>query len=159
MQNANYCLAPQETPQNTRSHELISRPRKRANSSSTSRFDPALVNAAVRQAVLDTIASIRGGGNIKGRINKASQQLGLTYDRTLKYYWGRVKRIEAHEALQILESARAVKRENFLKTQEEQAKRRQELAEGHPLLEWFLPPVLGLPDAPESEPENRETEG
>ncbi len=68
-------------------------------------FDRHTVNAKARGAVMAIIASAPGGGSVKRRTNWAADLLGLPFQRVRHYYKNRVRRVDAHEYLQIIARA------------------------------------------------------
>ncbi len=121
------------------------------------KLKPATIDADVRKEVLYLLSRVNADGTVKGRIRDVATFLGLPFERIRQYRDRRIRRITAQEALQILKRARIFRRDEYERIQAEQEKRRQELANIHPLLERLLPPVLGLPDDPASGSENSET--
>jgi DNA polymerase III alpha subunit len=112
----------------------------------------ARVNAEIRRFVADTIAGLGNEGSVKERLWRAAVALGLPPLRVSEYHYGRVRRIEAHEAFQIIKNARVERarreREQFERARLEYEAYRLEVANSSPsALEWLLPPsVESLPD-------------
>ncbi len=111
-------------------------------------FTADTVNQDIRGLVLDTISGVRGVGGIKGRLRATARALGLTVDRVRRYHYGEVKRIEAHEAFQIIHRAQQAKRQQFARLQLEYEALRLELANSAPSrLAFLCPPAVDpLPD-------------
>jgi hypothetical protein len=111
-------------------------------------FSPVSVNQEIRSLVLDTINGASGVGGIKGRLRAAARALGLTFDRVRRYHYGEVKRIEAHEAFQIIQRAQQAKRDQFARMQLEYEALRLEISNSCPSwLAFLVPPAVApLPD-------------
>ncbi len=111
-------------------------------------FSAARVNSEIRGMVINTIGGIRGGGSVKSRLRSAARLLGLSVSRVREYHYNRVRRIEAHEAFQIIQRAQQAKRDQFTRMQHEYEALRLELANSAPSRLGFLvpPSVAPLPD-------------
>jgi coproporphyrinogen III oxidase-like Fe-S oxidoreductase len=113
-------------------------------------FTAESVNSGIRSLVVDTIKGVPRG-SLKSRLRDAARLLGLPVVRVRDYYYNRVRRIEAHEAFQILKRAEDVKRARFDKFDRmrlEYEARRLEMDNSAPsYLAWLLPPAVApLPD-------------
>lgn len=120
-----------------------------------SELSRATVNAEIRRCVAETIAGLGKEGSVKERLWQAALALGLSPKRVSEFYYGRVRRIEAHEAFQIIKKAKKAKderarreRERFEKARLEYEAYRLETANAVPsALESFLPAAVApLPD-------------
>lgn len=115
-------------------------------------LDREIVNAEIRRWVEDTIAGLGKEVPVKARLWQAALALGLPFWRVSEFHYGRVRRIEAHEAFQIIKNARVERarqeREQFEKARREYEAYRLETANAVPsALERLLPPsVEALPD-------------
>jgi hypothetical protein len=106
-------------------------------------FEACSVNQQIRAHVLDTINGIKGAGGLKGRLRAAARALGLTFDRVRRYHYGEVKRIEAHEAFQIIRRREIAKREELARKRLEYEAARLEMANSAPsYLAFLVPPSL-----------------
>ena len=106
-------------------------------------FTAATVNREIRELVLDTIRGFSRESSTKGKLRGAARALGLPYDRVRHYHYGDVKRIEAHEAFQIIQRAERAKRRQFAQLQHEYEARRLELANSAPSwLAFLVPPAV-----------------
>jgi hypothetical protein len=106
-------------------------------------FTAESVNADIRQHVIETIQGIRGGGSVKARLRTAARLLGLPIDRVRRYHYGEVRRIEAHEAFQIIERSREAKRARVERMRQEYEIARQALVDDAPRgLAWLVPPPM-----------------
>ncbi len=114
-------------------------------------FSAVSVNQQIRGLVLDTINGAASVGGIKGRLRAAARALGLSFDRVRRYHYGEVKRIEAHEAFQIIQRADLARRERATRLKYEAE--RLAMANSVPsYLAWLLPPAVPpLPDLEGSE--------
>lgn len=110
-------------------------------------FTADAVNADIRRRVVETISGVREG-SVKSRLRAAARFLGLPIDRVRRYHYGEVKRIEAHEAFQIIQRAQQAKRDQFARMQIEYETLRLELANSAPNgLDFLVPPVVApLPE-------------
>lgn len=107
----------------------------------STRYDPAIVNDGVRRTVMSIIDSVPGGGSVKLRLSVASKLLGLSFDRVRQYYQNKVRRIEAHEYVQIIERAQIAKRAHYERVRAQYAQLREELlAEASGRMVWMVPP-------------------
>ncbi len=111
-------------------------------------FEAVTVNQQIRAHVLDTINGANEAGGLKGRLRAAARALGLTFDRVRRYHYGEVKRIEAHEAFQIIRRAERAKYLAAERKRLEYEALRLELANSPPSrLGWLVPPAVApLPD-------------
>jgi hypothetical protein len=116
-------------------------------------FTARTVNAEIRQMVVETIEGV-GGGNVGSRLRAAAKLLGLTVDRVRRYHWGEVRRIEAHEAFQIIKRAEQAKREKFERDRLKfEARRLESLNSAPSQLAWLVPPSMApLRDPPVGAP-------
>jgi hypothetical protein len=107
-------------------------------------FTATTVNHEIRALVLRTIRGVvSSDGGIKGKLRAAARALGLPYDRVRHYHYGDVKRIEAHEAFQIIKRAELARREQFAREQIEYEAGRLELANSAPSwLAFLVPPAV-----------------
>jgi hypothetical protein len=105
-------------------------------------FTAEEVNSQIRSMVVDTIGGA-GSGSVKSRIREAARRLGLSVDRVREFYYNRVRRIEAHEAFQIIKRSEIAKREQFDREQIQYEARRLELVNSTPSwLAFLVPPAV-----------------
>jgi hypothetical protein len=111
-------------------------------------FTAAAVNHDIRELVLDTINGAPEYGGLKGRLRAASIALGLPFGRVRRYHYGEVRRIEAHEAFQIIKRAEIAKRQEFERARHKYEALRLQLANSAPSrLEFLVPPTVApIPD-------------
>ena len=106
-------------------------------------FTAARVNSEIRSMVVNTIEGMPGNGSVKSRIRDAARRLGLSVDRVRQFYYNRVRRIEAHEAAQIIRRAEQAKLERADRLLVEYEALRLEMANSAPSrLARLLPPSL-----------------
>jgi hypothetical protein len=106
-------------------------------------FTAAAVNQEIRQFVLDTINGATSNGGIKGRLRAAAKALGLPFGRVRRYHYGEVRRIEAHEAFQIVKRAELARRAEFARKQLELDAMRLAMANSAPsYLAFLVPPAV-----------------
>ena len=120
-------------------------------------FEACSVNQQIRAHVLNTINGANEAGGLKGRLRAAARALGLTFDRVRRYHYGEVKRIEAHEAFQIIKRAEIAEREQLARDRLQYEARRLALLNSAPSrLAWLVPPSLpdleGVAEVAEDEP-------
>lgn len=118
-------------------------------------FTAESVNHDIRELVLDTITGVAERGGLKGRLRAAATALGLTFGRVRRYHYGEVRRIEAHEAFQIIKRAEIAKRDEFARVRHKYEALRLRLANSAPSrLDFLVPPTVApLPEL-ETEPKD-----
>ena len=106
-------------------------------------FTAQAVNSQIRSMVVNTIGGMPERGSLKSRIRDAARALGLAPERVREFYYNRVRRIEAHEAFQIIKQAEIAKRERFEREQLEHEAKRLALANSAPSwLAFLVPPAV-----------------
>ena len=114
-------------------------------------FTSEAVNAQIRDIVIDVIDGVRGA-TCQRRLQTAARLLGLSFDRIRCYRYGRVRKIEAHEAFQIIKRAQEIERQKFARMELEYEAQRLAIANSAPsYLAWLVPPAVG----PLLDPEDR----
>lgn len=111
-------------------------------------FTAESVNSDIRSMVVNTIEGVTGSGSIKSRVRDAARLLGLPVVRVRDYYYNRVRRIEAHEAFQIIRKAEAAERLQFERMRISfEARRLARLNSVPSRLAFLVPPAVEpLPD-------------
>jgi hypothetical protein len=116
-------------------------------------FTAIAVNAELRRLVVETIDAGERS-SVRSRIREAAKLLGMPFGRVRRYQYGEVRRIEAHEAFNIIEKTAQVKRERLERKRLTYEAERLEMANSAPSpLARLLPPSMAwfraLEDAPE----------
>jgi hypothetical protein len=116
-------------------------------------FTIEAVNSDIRRRVVETIESV-GCSSLRGRLRAAAELLGLPTGRVRRYHYGEVRRIEAHEAFQIIKRAEQAKREKFERDRLKfEARRLESLSSAPSQLAWLVPPAMApLRDLPVGAP-------
>jgi len=84
------------------------------------------------------------GPTVKARLRAAARALGLPVGRVADYHYGEVRRVEAHEADQIRQRARAAKERELARLAAQyQALRAELVAEAPRGLGWLVPAEIG----------------
>jgi hypothetical protein len=109
-------------------------------------FTAEAVNTEITGLVRDIISG-SSGETVKARLRSAARSLGLGVSRVADYYYGEVRRIEAHEADQIRYKAPIAQHEQMLRMHREYMAKRAKVASRTP---WPLAPLLP-PDVGEEE--------
>lgn len=106
-------------------------------------FAAETVNAELIGAVKETV-SASPGATVKARLRAAARFIGLPIGRVQDYWYGEVRRIEAHEAELIRARARQAKLAKLARLEAEYRKLQAEVvAEAPAGLGWLAPPALG----------------
>jgi hypothetical protein len=109
-------------------------------------FTADSVRSDLTECVKDTVRN-SPGETVKGRLRSAARFLGLPIGRVQDFWYGEVRRIEAHEAIQIRERTLEAKRARLARLEAEYTTLRAELAAEAPRgLGWLCPPALGEGD-------------
>ncbi|MGD9613772.1 MAG: hypothetical protein AB7H90_01095 [Alphaproteobacteria bacterium] len=83
------------------------------------------------------------GETVKARIRSAARALGLPMGRVQDYWYGEVRRVEAHEAIQIKERSLAAKQARLARLEAEYTALQKELAAEAPRgMGWLCPPTM-----------------
>ena len=119
-------------------------------------FTSESVRQYITRLVREEIRKARGGGSVKSRLRTAARVLGLTVDRVRHYHYDDVRRIEAHEAFQIIDAhqrAEIGRRTMLLRAAERELERqrREVAAEAPKGLAWMVPGSLHPMDDPAAE--------
>ena len=109
----------------------------------TVEFTAEAGNSEIRSLVVNTIEGVSGSGSVKSRLRDAARLLGLPVIRVRDFYHNRVRRIEAHEAFQIIENAAEARRIQFERARVEyEALRLQMVNSASSRLARLLPPSV-----------------
>jgi hypothetical protein len=109
-------------------------------------FTADTVRSELTENVKDTVRH-SPGETVKARLRSAARFLGLPMGRVQDYWYGEVRRVEAHEAMQIQERTLAAKRARLVRLEAEYRALRAELVADAPRgLGWLAPPALAPDD-------------
>jgi hypothetical protein len=99
----------------------------------------------MRNLVLEVVGSVPGS-NLKDRLARAAKILGLKNDKIQRWYYGKVREVLLHEALNIIVNSRADRLRRLAGLRQELSDLRQEIRETDEGLASLLPPE-GLDNA------------